>query len=172
MSRLTPLVMGVLAVLLAGCASAAIDQPTATASVSATSTPSSEPTAPLSHRHRRRRRRQRPRLAPVAADRCHRQERGPRGTGNHVQGLHHVDPGGADGRVPHLRVRDGRGPGDGTCLFDKAKASPLAETLSGATSADVSLDSAVTGAGVRCLYVVALNAAGESSPTLAWSDHP
>ena len=42
------------------------------------------------------------------------------------------------------------------------------ETQQAATSADVSLDSAVRGAGVGCLYVVALNAAGESSPTLAW----
>ena len=64
----------------------------------------------------------------------------------------------------------GEGPGYGKCVFDKTKATPLAETPSGATSADVSLDSAVTGAGVRCLYVVALNATGESSPTLGWHD--
>jgi hypothetical protein len=42
------------------------------------------------------------------------------------------------------------------------------ETQPGATSADISLDSAVSGAGVRCLYVLALNPAGESPPTLAW----
>jgi hypothetical protein len=64
--------------------------------------------------------------------------------------------------------RTGEGPGFGKCVFDKARAELLTETQPGATSADVSLDEAETGAGVRCLYVVALNAAGESSPTLAW----
>ena len=64
--------------------------------------------------------------------------------------------------------RTGEGPGFGKCVFDNATADLLAVTQPGATSADVSLDSAETGAGVRCLYVVALNAAGESSPTLAW----
>jgi hypothetical protein len=64
----------------------------------------------------------------------------------------------------------GAGPGYGKCVFDKARGWQLMETGPGATSADVALDSAVTGAGVRCLYVVARNAAGESSPTLAWRD--
>ena len=68
------------------------------------------------------------------------------------------------------KYETGEGLGYGKCVFDKAMAGLLIETQPGATSADVSLDSAVTGAGVRCLYVVALNAAGESSPMLAWSD--
>jgi hypothetical protein len=66
------------------------------------------------------------------------------------------------------KYETGEGPGYGRCVFDKAMAGLLTETQPGATSADVSLDSAVSGAGVRCLYVVALNAAGESSPILAW----
>jgi hypothetical protein len=68
------------------------------------------------------------------------------------------------------KYETGEGPGYGKCVFDKAMATLglLTETQPGATSADVSLDSAVTGAGVRCLFVVALNAAGESSPLLAW----
>jgi hypothetical protein len=44
----------------------------------------------------------------------------------------------------------------------------LAETQPGATSVEVQLHAAETGAGTRCLYVVAANAAGESSPVLAW----
>jgi hypothetical protein len=54
------------------------------------------------------------------------------------------------------------------CVFDKTIAGPPLETEPGAARADVSLDSAVSGAGVRCLYIVALNATGESAPTLAW----
>jgi hypothetical protein len=57
-----------------------------------------------------------------------------------------------------------------TCVFDTAwGGGPLVETQPGATSVDVELDSAVTGSGTRCLYIVAVNAAGESSPVLAWS---
>jgi hypothetical protein len=55
------------------------------------------------------------------------------------------------------------------CVFSKELGGgPLAETPPGATSAEVKLDAAVTGAGTRCLYVVAANAAGESSPVLGW----
>ncbi len=170
MPRLTPLVMGVLVVLLAGCAPAAIDKPTATASVSATSTPSSEPDSPS--------------LAPSQAATA-----APDSLPSPPTDVTATSDGpGKPGTMFTVKVtwaqaaptdshriyeyQTGEGPGYGTCLFDTAKVSPLAETLSGATSAEVSLDSAVTGAGVRCLYVVALNAAGESSPMLAWSDHP
>jgi len=55
------------------------------------------------------------------------------------------------------------------CVFDKElSGGPLVEAQPGTTSVDVKLDSAVTGAGTRCLYIVAVNAAGESSPILAW----
>ena len=46
MPRLTPHVMGVLVVLLAGCASEAIGEPTAPASVFVTSSPSHGPDSP------------------------------------------------------------------------------------------------------------------------------
>jgi hypothetical protein len=62
----------------------------------------------------------------------------------------------------------GAGPDYGKCALDTAKARQALETGPAATSADVILDSAVTGAGVRCLFVLAVNAAGESAPTLAW----
>jgi hypothetical protein len=60
-----------------------------------------------------------------------------------------------------------------TCVFNEELgwgplAEMLAETQPGATSVEVQLHAAETGAGTRCLYVVAVNAAGESSPVLAW----
>ena len=166
MPRLTPLVMGVLVVLIAGCASAAIDRPTATASVSATSSPSSDPGSSLVPPS------QAATAAPVS----------PPSPPTDVTGRSNGPGKPGTTFTAHLtwiqsaptdayriyKYETGEGPGYGKCVLDKAIAVLLVETQPGATSADVSLDSAVTGAGVRCLYVVAMNAAGESSPTLAW----
>jgi hypothetical protein len=60
-----------------------------------------------------------------------------------------------------------------TCVLNaELSAEPLAELLGetqpGATGVEVKVHAAETGAGTRCLYVVAVNAAGESSPVLAW----
>jgi len=181
MPRLTPLVMGVLAVLLAGCASAAIGEPTAPASVFATSSPSHGPDSLAPS----------PTRAPTAAPDSPSPSPSQAATATpdslpspptHVTAT--SDGPGNPGTMfkVHLtwtqtapadsyriyEYQTGAGPGYGKCVFDKAMAGLLMETQPGATSADVSLDSAVTGAGVRCLYVVALNAAGESSPMLAW----
>jgi hypothetical protein len=166
MKRLTPLVTGVLAVLLAGCTTAAIDQPTEPASASATSSPSSEANIPS------------PSLSQAATSgpdslpwpptdvTARSDASGKPGTMFTV----HLSwtPAGADNAYRIYNYRTGEGPGFGKCVFDKATAEPLAVTQPGATSADVSLDEAETGAGVRCVFVVALNAAGGSAPTLAW----
>ena len=181
MPRLAPLVMGVLVVLLAGCATAAIDLPTAPASVSATSSPSPEPgSSSLS-----------PSQAPTAAPDSPSPSPSQAATAapdslpsppTHVTATSNGPGNPGTMFKVHLtwtqaaptdsyriyEYQTGAGPGYGKCVFDKAMAGLLMETQPGATSADVSLDSAVTGAGVRCLYVLALNPAGESAPTLAW----
>jgi hypothetical protein len=177
MPRLTPLVTTVLAVILAGCATAAVDQPTAPASVSADSSASSEfdgpsltpPAAAVSPAPS-------PSQAATAAPdslplpptdlTARSNDPGKPGTMIKV----HVawTPAAPTDAYRIYQYQTGEGPGYGKCVFDKALAGLLMETQSGATSADVALDSAVTGAGVRCLYVVSLNAAGESSPLLAW----
>jgi hypothetical protein len=77
-------------------------------------------------------------------------------------------PAGSEDAFRIYNYRTGEGPGFGKCIFDTTTAELLAVTQPGATSADVSLDEAETGAGVRCIYVVSVNAAGESAPTLAW----
>jgi hypothetical protein len=166
MPRLTPLVMGVLVVLLAGCAGAATGGPTAPASVSSTSSPSHVPDSsspPPSQAATAT-----PGSSPSPPTGVAATSKGPGkpGTMFKVQ-LTWAQAAPTDAyRI--YKYETGEGPGYGKCVFDKAMAGLLMETQPGATSADVSLDSAVTGAGVRCLYVVALNAEGESSPTLAW----
>lgn len=180
MPRLTPLVVGVLVILLAGCAAAAIDQPTAPASVSATSSPSSEPgSSSLS-----------PTQAPTPA---------PDSLSPSPSQAATATPDSLPSPPTDVTARS-TGPGTGAmikvyltwtqavstdayrvyeyqtgevpnpeCVFNKELGGgPLGETQPGATSVEVKLDAAVTGAGTRCLYVVAVNAAGESSPILAW----
>ena len=181
MPRLTPLVMGVLVVLLAGCASAAIGEPTAPASVFATSSPSHGPDSPAPS----------PTQAPTAAPDSPSpspsqaatatpdslpspptdvtaRSKGPGKPGTMFKVYLTWTQAAPMDAYRIYKYETGEGPGYGKCVFDKAMAGLLMETQPGATSADVSLDSAVSGAGVRCLYVVALNAAGESSPMLAW----
>jgi hypothetical protein len=166
MPRLTPLVMGVLVVLLAGCATAAIDQPTATASVSATSSPSSEPGS--SSRSPSQAATAAPDSLPSPPTDVTARSNGPGKPGTTFT-VHLTWTQAAPTDAHRIyEYQTGEGPGYGKCVLDKAMAGLLMETQPGATSADASLDSAVTGAGVRCLYVVALNAEGESSPTLAW----
>lgn len=181
MPRLTPLVMGVLVVLLAGCASAAIGDPTAPASVFATSSPSHGPDSPAPS----------PTQAPTAAPDSPSpspsqaataapdslpspptdvtaRSNGPGKPGTMFKVHLTWTQAAPTDSYRIYEYETGEGPGYGKCVFDKAMAGLLMETQPGATSADVSLDSAVTGAGVRCLYVLALNPAGESAPTLAW----
>ena len=167
MPRLTPLVMGVMVVLLAGCTAAAIDQPTAPASVSATPSQSSEPNSPSPSPSQAT-----PTAAPVSLPSpptdVTAKSKGPGNPGTMFKVQLTWTQAAPTDTYRIYKYETGEGPGYGKCVFDKAMAALLMETQPGATSADVSLDSAVTGAGVRCLYVVALNAAGESSPTLAW----
>ena len=166
MPRLMPLVMGVLALLLAGCASAVIDQPAATASVSAPLSTSSEPgSSSLSPSQAAT---AAPDSLPSPPTDVTARSNGPGKPGTMFT-VHLTWTQAAPMDAYRIyKYETGEGPGYGKCVFDKAMAGLLTETQPGATSADVSLDSAVTGAGVRCLYVVALNAAGESAPTLAW----
>ena len=164
MPRLTPLVTAVLAITLAGCATAAIDQPTA-ASVSATSSPSSEPNSPSPSPSQATPTATPDSLPSPPTDVTARSEgSGELGTMFTV----HLSwtPAGVEDAYRIYIYRTGTGPE--LCVLDRATAVLLTETQPGAMSADVSLHEAETGGGERCLYVVAVNAAGESSPTLAW----
>jgi hypothetical protein len=166
MPRLTPLVMGVMVVLLAGCTTAAIDQPTAPASVFATSSPLHGPDSPSSSPSQAAT--ATPDSLPSPPTDVTARSKGPGKPGTMFKVYLTWTQAAPMDAYRIYKYETGEGPGYGKCVFDKAMAGLLMETQPGATSADVSLDSAVTGAGVRCLYVVALNAAGVSSPTLAW----
>jgi hypothetical protein len=181
MPRLTLLVMGVLVVLLAGCAAPAIDRPTAAASGVATSSPSHEPDSPAPSATQAptgapdspspspsQASTATPDSLPSAPTGVTARSEGPGKPGTMFQ-VHLTWTQAAPTDAYRIyKYETGEGPGYGKCVFDKAMAGLLLETRLGATSADISLDSAVSGAGVRCLYVVALNAGGESSPMLAW----
>ena len=179
MPRLTPLVTAVLAVILAGCATAAVDQPTAPANVSASARPSLESGSPSSASA------QAPTAVPDGSSASPSQaataapdslpspptdvtatSNDPGKPGTMIKVHLTWTPAAPTDAYRIYKYETGVGPPE--CVLDMTKAGLLIETQPGATSADVSLDSAVTGAGARCIYVVAVNGAGESAPTLAW----
>lgn len=170
-----PLITWVLVILLAGCSSAAPERATIPASVPATSSASAEPDTPSpspSQVPTRAPNSPSPSVAPPSA---------PAGVTAKSAG------GEKPGTMITVRItwagatatdtyriyvyRTGEVPNP-ECVFNAEQVggllASLAETQPGATSAKVKLDAAETGAGTRCLYIVAVNAAGESSPVLAW----
>jgi hypothetical protein len=173
MSRATPLIAGVLVVLLAGCATAVTDQPTSPPGASdllssgrAPDSPSPSPSlvsagSPVIASPS-------PSTPPAPTD-VAAKSAGPGKPGTMFT-VHLTWAGAAATdryRIYKTYTGETRDP---RCVFNKElSGGPLVETQPGATGVEVELDSAETGAGTRCLYVVAVSAAGESAPMLAWS---
>lgn len=172
MRHLWPLLAWFLVLLLAGCGSAAPERPTVPASAPATSSASAEPDTPSPS----------PSPVPTRAPNSHSPSLSPpsppsdiiaKSAGGEKPGTMitvQITWAGATAtdsyRVYEYQTGEVPNP---ECVFNKEQGGGrLAETQPGATSVEVKLDAAVTGAGTRCLYVVAVNAAGESSPVLAW----